>query len=536
MSDTDEDRQLRLVATLCRADMLGPGAAELIETHISRVLLAGNLAWKIKKPINPGFLDFSTLDARRHFCREELRLNGRLAPDIYLGVEAICGSPEAPILIGDGEDGAESAFEYAVKMTRFPQDRLADRMLAAGQLYPEHLDELAHTLARFHGAIRRAAPGDGHGTPERINTPMRRNFSLIRQALGAAPEITLLDELESWSEIQFSDLAPLMDRRREQGFVRECHGDLHLGNIAVLPDGVRVFDGIEFNPELLWIDIQSEVAFLVMDCASRGRADLGWRFLDGWLSLTGDYAGLVLWRWYVVYRALVRGMVALLRAGQVAAKARDEAWADGLAHLRLAHGLAHPASPVLILAHGYSGSGKSTAAQELVQGLPAIRLRSDVERKRLFGLAPGARSGSPLHGGLYGEDATIATYDELKRLTRLILSAGHTALVDACFLLHRQRDEFRALAGKLGLPCLILDCHASKEALERRIARRAEQGGDASEATIEVLEQQLATAEPLTADELAVTVVVDNEKESAGEILSSVMRAMSGERGRVGKA
>jgi hypothetical protein len=528
MPDTDEDRQLRLVAALRRGGVLGPGAVELIETHISRVLLAGNLAWKIKKPVNPGFLDFSTLAARRHFCREELRLNRRLAPDIYLGVDALCGSPEAPILVGDGQIAAEGAFEYAVKMARFPQDRLADRMLAAGELCPEHLDQLARTLARFHEALPRAGANDGHGTPERINAPMRRNVGLIREALGAAPDTRLLDELEAWSEKQFAELAPLMARRREQGFVRECHGDLHLGNIAVLADGVRVFDGIEFNPELRWIDIESEVAFLVMDCTSRGRADLGWRFLDGWLSLTGDYAGLALWRWYAVYRALVRGMVALLRAGQLLAEAREAAWADGLSHLHLAHRLAHPAPPVLILTHGFSGSGKTTAAQALVQGLPALRLRSDVERKRLFGLAPEARSGSPLDGGLYREDATRATYAELERLTGLILSAGHSAIVDAGFLLRGQRDGFRALARARGLPCLILDCRATKETLRRRIALRAEQGRDASEATSEVLAHQWASAEALTAEELAVTVAVDLAQLDGPEIVRRVVDRVRG--------
>lgn len=527
MPDSDEDRQLRLVAALCRPGVLGPEQVELIETHISRVLLAGDFAWKIKKPINTGFLDFSTLKARRHFCWEELRLNGRLAPDIYLGVEAICGSPGAPVLVGDGEEGTEGTFEYAVKMARFPQECLADRMLAAGELRREYLDELARTLASFHGAIHRAVPADGHGTPERINAPMRCNFDLIRRALGQVPETLLLDELEVWSERQFRDLAPLMEKRREQGFVRECHGDLHLGNIAVLPQGVRVFDGIEFNPELRWIDMQSEVAFLVMDCASRGRTDLGWLFLDRWLSLTGDYAGLALWRWYAVYRALVRGMVALLRAGQLVAEAREAAWADGLAHLRLAHGLAHPVPPVLILTHGFSGSGKSTAAQELVQGLPSIRLRSDVERKRLFGLAPEARSGSPLHGGLYGLGATQATYAELERVTRLILSAGHSVIVDASFLLRRQRDGFRALAEKAGLPCLILDCRATQEVLGRRIALRARQGRDASEATAEVLQHQLATAEPLTAEELAVTLAVDTEWQEGAGIVRSVANKLS---------
>jgi aminoglycoside phosphotransferase family enzyme len=199
MPDTDEDRQRRLLEAWCRPGTLGPGRAELIETHISRVFLAGDFAWKIKKPINTGFLDFSTLQARHHFCREELRLNGRLAPDIYLGVDAICGSPEATVLVGDGEEGAEGAFEYAVKMARFPQACQADRMLAVGELRRDHMDELARTLASFHGAIHRATPADSHGTPERINAPMRCNFDLIRRALGGRPETLLLDALEAWS-------------------------------------------------------------------------------------------------------------------------------------------------------------------------------------------------------------------------------------------------------------------------------------------------------------------------------------------------
>ncbi len=520
--DSGEERQRRLVAALCRPGALAPDGAELMETHISRVVLAGESAWKIKKPVNLGFLDFSRLEARHHFCREELRLNGRLAPDIYLEVAAIRGTPEAPIMAADG---AGDAFEYAVKMARFPQDCLADRRLAAGALRGEVMDELAQAMAAFHAAIPRAGGGDGHGTPARIMAPMHQNFALIRQGLKGAPETVLLDELEAWSEGRFAQLSALMERRRQDGFVRECHGDLHLGNIAILPAGVRVFDGIEFNPELRWIDIQSEVAFLVMDCASRERGDLGWRFLDRWLARTGDYAGLALWRWYAVYRALVRGMVALLRAGQVEGAARESAWQDGLAHLRLAHALAHPAAPTLILTHGLAGSGKTTVARALVEGLPALSLRSDVERKRLFGLTEEARSGSPLDGGIYGEAATAATYRELARLARSVLSAGHSVVVDAAFLLRGQRDRFRALARDMNLPCVILDCQAEEVDLRRRIMARAEHGRDASEATLAVLARQLASAQPLDADEPAMAV--DSSLASGNERL---FRAVRGER------
>ena len=523
------DIQERLVRSLAEPGRLGElgGAAQLLETHISWVLLAGGYAWKIKKPVDLGFLDFSTLARRRHFCEEELRLNRRLAPELYLDVVAISGTPDAPRLASVEAPAVGHAFEYAVRMARFPQSALADRMLAAGALLPSHMDELALLMARFHESAPRAGAGDAWGRPEHVLAPARQNFSQIR-TLGVGEEGMALATLEAWSQATFDRLATWVEARHQGGFVRECHGDLHLGNIAVVDGRVRVFDGIEFNADLRWIDIQSEVAFLVMDLTARGRADYAARFLNAWLQHSGDYAGLCLQPWYQVYRAMVRAKVARIRAAQpgLATAKGALARADFLAHLRLASTLGRPGFPVLLLTHGFSGAGKTTATQALVESLGAVRLRSDVERKRLCGLDAGQASGSALGTGLYREEMGHATYAELRRLARLVLGAGYPAIVDATFLRRQQRDEFRALAGELELPFLILDCCAEGDELRRRVACRIAAGTDASEATLEVLERQMATAEPLGAEEAPFVLAMDTAQDDLTGFCQRVRRRL----------
>lgn len=495
-----EARQRNLLAALVRDLEADFGPVTLVETHISHIVLAGNWAWKIKKPVNPGFLDFTSLAARRYFCREELRLNRRLAPDMYLSVQAFCGDPKQPLLMPD----CDEAFEYAVKMQRFPQACQADEMLRQGSLLPTHMDQLARIVADFHARVPCARPDEGHGTPVRIISPMERIFAQLWPSVQGGAEESLLHALAEWSRLLTVSSQAVMQQRLAQGFVRECHGDLHLGNIAMLPSGARIFDAIEFEPEFRWIDVQSEVAFLVMDCMARGRADLGARFLDQYLSVAGDYDGLVLWRWYAVYRALIRAMVAFMRAAQLesgptSAEALKE---DGLAHVRLAHELAHPEQPMLVIMHGYSGSGKSTLAQDLVQALPAVRVRSDVERQRLFSSLPS--SDSALR---YGEAADQATYAELRRLVRRVLSAGHHVVVDATCLRRRDRDGFRTLAQDMGVSWIILDCQTDMALLRQRICDRLTTGDDPSEATLEVLQAQIAHEDRLTADEDALVVL-----------------------------
>ena len=506
-----EDRGLqgRLVAALARSPALGAGGmpARTLETHISYVLLTGTFAYKIKKAVDFGFLDFTTLAARRFFCDEELRLNRRLAPDLYLDVVPITGSVDAPVLGGSG-----SALEYAVKMREFPQDALASRLLERGLLGAADIDALAAQVADFHGAIG-VAPSDGaFGTPEGILHLAQRNFGEIAPLVDAPAEREEIESLRAWTDREHAARRDAFLRRLEQGFVRECHGDLHLGNIARVGSGLVIFDGIEFNASMRWIDVMSEVAFVVMDLADRGRADLAHRFLDAYLERTGDYAGLAVLPFYLAYRAMVRAKIARLRATQLANGAAKEASIEeSRGYLRLARSYAAAPRPALIITCGLSGSGKTAISQGLLETIGAVRVRSDVERKRLHGIAALARSDAPARRELYSPTATGETYERLRALAGIIVGAGRIAIVDATFLQRARRDAFRALAAELGVPFAILAFEAKEATLRARIVRRQAGGSDASDADLAVLARQKATAESLTAAERAFAVAYDAE-------------------------
>jgi len=281
----------------------------VLETHISWVLLTGEYAYKIKKPVGLGFLDFSSLELRRHYCEEELRLNRRLAPELYLDVVEIRGTPGAPRIGGEGP-----LLEYAVRMREFPQAALASRALASGAFGAAEVDALAALVARFHEGALRAPESERFGSPDVVLADALQNFEQLLPLVKSAPDDRALRELRLWTKREFAARGEALAARRKQGFVRECHGDLHLRNIVLLDGRPVPFDCIEFNAELRWIDVMSEVAFLAMDLEDRGRRDLAWRFLGRYLEATGDYAGLAVLPFYLVYRALVRAKVHLLRS------------------------------------------------------------------------------------------------------------------------------------------------------------------------------------------------------------------------------
>ena len=507
---TGSDSLDRLIAALrepaCYAHAVG--RVELLQTHISCVLLAGDYAYKIKKPVNLGFLDFSTLAARRHYCEEELRLNRRTAPGLYLDVLAIGGSASAPVVGGGGE-----AIEYALRMRRFDQDDLLDRMARRGALAPAHIDALARGLAAFHGQIARAGADDAFGSPQRILAPALQNFEQMLPLAGAKAEIALLARLRDWTGREHAALAQVFAARKRDGWVRECHGDLHLGNIALLEGVPTPFDGIEFNPDFRWTDVMNEIAFLAMDLFDHRLPRLAFRFINAYLESTGDYAGLRVLRFYLVYRALVRAKVACLRAHQtgIAAHAKSEIEQEYRRHLHLAERLAAPAHAALLIMHGLSGSGKTTVAQDLLEALGAVRLRSDVERKRLFGIAAQARSGSELDAGLYAPEANERTYARLAELAREVLAARYPVIVDAAFLKRTERERFAALARDAGARFLIAACTAQAATLRARVVARATEARDASDAGLAVLERQFTTAEPLAPDEAGYTFAISAE-------------------------
>ncbi len=485
---------------------------ELIETHISWILLTGHYAYKIKKPVNFGFLDFSTLAKRHKVCRQELQLNRRLAPEIYLAIVPISGSPEQPRLNGDGE-----AIEYAVKMRQFPQQAQLDRRLAAGTLEPAHIDQLAERIAAFH-ATAEVATGDSRwGEPATVRRPVEENFAQIRPLLDDASDRRNLDRLERWSQQQLAQLTPLLQRRKQMGFIRNGHGDMHLANIALIEGKIVIFDCIEFNDEFRWIDLISDIAFTTMDLDDRAHAPLAARLIDTYLQRTGDYEGLALYPFYRVYRALVRAKVACLRLTQhgltqQAKRAIERSYRN---YITLAQRYASDHRPLLCIAHGVSGSGKTTLTQPLLERFGMIRIRADVERKRLYGYRAEERS----DGSIYSKEANRKTYDRLAHLTTSTLAAGLSVIVDATFLKRAERAHYKAIAQRLGVPFVILHFHAPKALLVQWIEARERAGVDASEASVAILERQLRWEEPLDKNEADVLIDIDTRYDDAADRL-----------------
>ncbi|TAM34182.1 MAG: hypothetical protein EPN61_17430 [Burkholderiaceae bacterium] len=456
--------------------------AQLIETHISWVLLAGDTAYKIKKPVRLPFVDYGTLQARRQFCEEEVRLNRRLAPSLYLGVTRITGTLEAPVL-----DGPGPTLEYAVRMRRFAPGALFSEQIDAGRLAAGDVDRLAALLADFHERTPSAAAASRFASAECRRSAALAAFDGV-QALASDTEHAAL---RAWLEAQAAILAPLWTSRKANGRVRECHGDLHLANVVSLDGTIAAFDCIEFDPALRWIDVLDDAAFVVMDFAARHRRDFAFRFINGWLDRTGDHDGLPGLFFSVVYRALVRAQVEHLR-GTDGTAARN--------YLDIALAWTQRGNARLFITHGLPGSGKTFVSQRLLEREGAIRLRSDVERKRLFGL--GMLEDSRARGlNLYDATASARTYGYLFKMARIALQAGFPVILDAAFLRRAERTEALALARALDVPFSIVACEASLPVLRARLLARQ---GDASEADIAVLNGLSALAEPLTDKERAL--------------------------------
>ncbi len=467
---------------------------KLIETHASWLLLAGDFAYKIKKPVILPFLDYGTLDKRRLCCEAELRLNRRFAPQLYLSVVPIVGSPQDPQI-----GGAGTAIEFAVRMHRFAEAGRLDHLCVRGQLQWQQVSDLAATVATFHNDASVAALPTRFGEPAQVLAPAIENFAELLALLPGTEEQRRLARLATWTRSEFDHLAPRFAARKAAGCVRECHGDLHLGNLVLIDGRVTLFDCIEFSEELRWIDVASEVAFLYVDFLDQRQPGLACWLLNEWLARTGDHDAVQVLRFYAVYRALVRAKVAAIRARQA-----NTILEQAQEYLALAERLIEPPAPRLIITHGVAGCGKSRVSRRLLlsdQAAATLRLRSDVERRRLFGIAATSNSNSPIDGGIYAREASELTYQRLHELAQELLAAGWSVIVDAAFLERSRRDAFRALAAQTGVPFFIVAPQATPAQLRARVLRRLAKGHDASEATLPVLEQQLTRIEGLNTDE-----------------------------------
>lgn len=503
--------QARLVASLARrlSSQTATGKVELIETHISWVLLTEDLAYKIKKAIRLDFLDFTDLERRRFYCEEEIRLNRRLAPQIYLDIVPIGGTPDIPDL------GRKPALEWAVRMIRFDMDDQMDRRLKRGTLLARHIDSLAVLLARFHQGMTPQFSDAADDDARIVCEADMQNLAQLRLLLTEADDHAAFEALERATEDECRARLPAIARRRDEGSVRECHGDLHLANIVLIVDEVVPFDCLEFDPALRWIDVISELAFPYMDLIRYGRPDLAHRLLSRYLEETGDYGGVELLPLYASGRAAVRAKVYAILAGQIleGIDGREGALAACRAYLEVAERLLAPRHRALIITCGLPGSGKSTYALAAAERLGSIRIRSDVERKRLFGLSP-LDASLERAGDIYGPEASARTYQALHDIAGRLLSFGFSVIVDAAFLKQSERDSFRWLANSLGVPFAIAEVRASDAMLRRRIAQRLQQGGDPSEADLAVLTFLRAVHEPLLPVEQGWTVEFVNDGEN----------------------
>jgi aminoglycoside phosphotransferase family enzyme/predicted kinase len=490
---------------------------ELVETHISWVILTGDYVYKLKKPVNFGFLDFSTLEKRKHYCSEELRLNKRLAPQIYLDTVAITGTQDTPEINGQGP-----VLEYAVKMRQFRQQDQFDRLLSVGRLYKADITALARTIAHFHQSGQSAPPDSAFGDPDHVSQPVKENFSQIQPLLELEQDRALLRKIATWSQTESERCRATIAERKQHGFVRECHGDMHLRNIAKYHDAIVVFDCIEFNDNLRWIDVISEIAFIEMDLHDRDRHDYATVLLNTYLQATGDYPAMVLMRYYLVYRAMVRAKVDCLRAHQeeITAEEHQKTMREFRHYLNLAHRFTRPEQPFLLIACGLSGCGKTYISDRLMEYLPFVRIRSDVERKRLFDLSPDQASDSAVDAGIYTPEASQKTYARLAELARTMLDSQWSVLVDAAFLQQEQRQWFYQLASELGLPFLILHFNAPETVLRERVTHRQQQKLDASEADVQVLESQLRHQQPPANSELSYTLQVDSSSKIQFNLLA----------------
>jgi hypothetical protein len=491
----------------------------VVETHISWIFLTGQFAYKLKKPVNLGFLDFSTLERRKHFCEEELRLNRRLCPDLYLDVLPVTASAEGFRIGGEGE-----AVDYVIRMAQFDRSFELDRLLRNGELTKSQIAEAAGVIAAFHAEAPRADPASMFGSPELILKPMLANLDLTEEVARTIEERSSIEKIRHWTLAEHRRLSGVVRERKALGMVRECHGDLHTGNMVIRNGRIAIFDCIEFSHALSIIDVVSDVAFLFMDLEHSGNPELAWHLLNAWLSNSGDYGGLQVLRLYSVYRAMVRAKVTSIRLAQETGETeKARTLAEHLSYLKLALGYIRPRKPMLLITHGVSGSGKSVISSQFADLGGFIHIRSDVERKRLFGIGSLERSAAKGFS-IYTPEATQKTYAAMLDAASIALSAGFPVIVDATFPDAHRRAPFIRLANALDCRCHILCFHASREVLSERVRTRHEAGSDASEADLRVLEAQLHANIPPDGNEKALCINVNTEGEVPIEaLLAAIM-------------
>lgn len=477
----------------------------ICETHISWVVLAGEFAYKIKKPIATPFLDYRTLELRKEQCQKELECNREHASDLYVDVVAVVREGRRYRFSSVDAKGA-SVVDYAVRMHRFPDRALLKTMLEDGKLHEGYVLQFAESLANIHMQAPMASATDPWARPDRLLADAMENFVELR-ALLKRRSLEQVESLAAWTQQRYLELHVHFQARRLNGNVRACHGDLHLGNLVLYRERVTLFDAIEFNESFRWIDTANDLAFVWMDLAYHGRSDLANQFLNRYLECTGDYSLVPILKWYGVYRAMVRAKVAAIRAEQATDHSeKDRMWLEATEHLRLGEWFAKESQVGVVLTGGLSGSGKTYGTHGVLGLEGVLRIRSDVERKRLFPTSI-ATEDAAIDSGVYDSASTETTYHQLLESAQAILEGGFWVVVDATFLQRKQRNPFVSLAKQEHVPCYMVWFDVSEEERADRIQQRRLAGEDASDATMEVVAWQRTRCELPAAEEGFLMIV-----------------------------
>ncbi len=483
-----------------------------IETHISMVFLAPERVYKVKKPVDLGFLDFSTPELRRSCCESEVQLNSRLAPGVYLGVVPVTRSPEGTYAFG----GAGVRVDWAVEMVRLDESNRADVLLREGRVERDEIETIAVTLARFHQAARCDEETSKYGSHERVRANVEENFEQTVDTIGLYLAPHQVHEVEAWQLDFLGRHRESFDRRVLDERIRDGHGDLRLEHIYLDEShGVRIIDCIEFNERFRYADVAADIAFLAMDLTASGRVDLAEAFLALYSREAGDFDLYSVVDFYESYRAFVRGKVSGILAGERAASVelRERAAADARRFflLSLASERRSLLDPTLIAVGGIIACGKSTVAQAVADQLAAPVIATDRARKQLMGLAPEEPVHEEAFSGAYSPEASSKVYDEVLRRAEIVLRSGRSVLLDASFRSRVERQQAKALAEGLGVPFRFVECLAPDAVCRERLAERARRA-QVSDGRLEIFDDFVARWEPVEELDVAEHVRLDTTR------------------------
>lgn len=469
----------------------------VMQTHLSWVILTGNYAYKIKKPLNLGFQDFTTLEKRKHYCELELSLNKRLAPNIYIDVIPITGSASKPVLGGTGEP-----IEYAIKMNQFDQENMLLEQAKQGKVTPKMIKSIAQQLATFHLNADKAEPNSRFGEFETIVSPMVDNFNALMGMPFSKPWHPLLTNMKKWTEDTSEQFRSILSKRKEKGWIRATHGDVHLGNIVLINNKPVIFDCIEFNEDFRWTDTMNDVGFMFMDLCHNGLTDLGYVLVNHYLERSGDYEGLVLLPYFACYRAMVRAKVMGFQMSQTKENTPEyETLKMELDRfLQLANQFTQTKQPALRITVGISGSGKSSYTEKFMALNQYVRLRSDVIRKQLFNLPLYEPTPENLKDEVYSQEASEKVFQQLHEWAKLFLHNHQNVVIDATCIKHWQRELFQKLAQQMNVDFQFLVFEADIDDIEGWIAKR-QRRKQVSDATLAIAKAQLENFDPLNAEE-----------------------------------